>query len=109
MAAPAKQTSRWGSLLQQAVAGVESRLDNILADGDGEGGVGDEGLQAKKYPVAALAPVTAKAESSMVFLLIYLCTITDELSLQALREHLLRTEQTTDCKSAWQELWQQRI
>ncbi|KAI9655068.1 MAG: hypothetical protein M1829_000701 [Trizodia sp. TS-e1964] len=30
----AKQTSRWGSLLQQAVAGVESRLDNILADGD---------------------------------------------------------------------------
>lgn len=29
-----KQTSRWGSLLQQAVAGVESRLDTILADGD---------------------------------------------------------------------------
>ncbi|KAG4433908.1 hypothetical protein IFR05_010605 [Cadophora sp. M221] len=33
MAAPAKQTSRWGNFLQQAVAGVESRLDNILADG----------------------------------------------------------------------------
>ena len=29
-----KSTSRWGSLLQQAVAGVESRLDNILADED---------------------------------------------------------------------------
>ncbi|MCJ1395182.1 hypothetical protein MMC18_008063 [Xylographa bjoerkii] len=29
-----KPTSRWGSLLQQAVAGVESRLDNILADDD---------------------------------------------------------------------------
>jgi len=29
-----KQASRWGSLLQQAVAGVESRLDTILADGD---------------------------------------------------------------------------
>ena len=70
MAAPAKQTSRWGSLLQQAVAGVESRLDNILADGDGEGGVGDEGLQAKKPPVATLAPVAAKAESSTVFLII---------------------------------------
>ncbi|KAK0122775.1 hypothetical protein ONS96_009810 [Cadophora gregata f. sp. sojae] len=33
MAAPAKQTSRWGNFLQQAVAGVESRLDNILAEG----------------------------------------------------------------------------
>ena len=32
MAAPAKP-SRWGSLLSQAVAGVESRLDTILADG----------------------------------------------------------------------------
>ncbi|MCJ1439465.1 hypothetical protein MMC27_008859 [Xylographa pallens] len=29
-----KSISRWGSLLQQAVAGVESRLDNILADDD---------------------------------------------------------------------------
>ncbi|OLN92905.1 Protein sgm1 [Colletotrichum chlorophyti] len=33
MAAPAK-SSRWGSFLQQAVAGVEARLDNILAEGD---------------------------------------------------------------------------
>ncbi|OAA39665.1 TATA element modulatory factor 1 TATA binding protein [Metarhizium rileyi] len=33
MAAPGKQ-SRWGSLLSQAVAGVESRLDNILADSE---------------------------------------------------------------------------
>ena len=65
MAAPAKQTSRWGSLLQQAVAGVESRLDNILADGPGEGGVGDEGLQAKKPQVATPAPAPAKTESSM--------------------------------------------
>lgn len=32
MAAPNKQSSRWGSFLQQAVAGVESRLDNILAE-----------------------------------------------------------------------------
>ncbi|KAI0997497.1 hypothetical protein K3495_g10690 [Podosphaera aphanis] len=28
-----KQSSRWSSLLQQAVAGVENQLDNILADG----------------------------------------------------------------------------
>ncbi|KAL7892556.1 TATA element modulatory factor 1 TATA binding domain-containing protein [Trichoderma sp. SZMC 28014] len=34
MSAPGKQASRWGSFLQQAVAGVESRLDNILAESD---------------------------------------------------------------------------
>ncbi|KXH62648.1 M protein repeat protein [Colletotrichum salicis] len=33
MAAPAKST-RWGSFLQQAVAGVEARLDNMLAEGE---------------------------------------------------------------------------
>jgi hypothetical protein len=32
-AQPSK-ASRWGSLLQQAVAGVESRLDTILAEPD---------------------------------------------------------------------------
>ena len=88
MAAPAKQTSRWGSLLQQAVAGVESRLDNILAEGAGEGGVGEEGLQAKKAPVATPGPVPAKTESCMIPLLIELCIMTDELVLQALRGRL---------------------
>ena len=29
--------SRWGSFLQQAVAGVEARLDNILAEGEEPG------------------------------------------------------------------------
>jgi hypothetical protein len=109
MAAPAKQTSRWGSLLQQAVAGVESRLDNILAEGAGEGGVGDDGLQAKKPPVATSAPVAAKSESSMMLLLICICTMTDELALQVLLAHLLQTEQMIGYKNAWQELWQQRI
>lgn len=33
MTAPSKQGSKWGSYFQQAVAGVESRLDNLLADG----------------------------------------------------------------------------
>ena len=33
-AQPPRQTSKWGSFLQQAVAGVESRLDIILAEGD---------------------------------------------------------------------------
>lgn len=36
MATPSKKASGWGSFLQQAVAGVESRLDNILADGPDE-------------------------------------------------------------------------
>ncbi|KAK8049093.1 M protein repeat protein [Apiospora phragmitis] len=36
MSAPAK-SSKWGSFLQQAVANVESRLDNILAEEEGDG------------------------------------------------------------------------
>lgn len=34
MAATGKQSSRWGSFLQQAVAGIESNLDNILSGDD---------------------------------------------------------------------------
>lgn len=68
MAAPTKQSSRWGSFLQQAVAGVESRLDNILADGAGEGGFGEEGLQAKIPTVPTPAPST-KPDSGMILLL----------------------------------------
>lgn len=35
MSAPAKQGgSRWGSFLQQAVAGIEQNLDNILSGDD---------------------------------------------------------------------------
>lgn len=55
MAAPTKQASRWGSFLQQAVAGVESRLDNMLLDG-----VEDASPQ-KKAPAAVVAAV--KTES----------------------------------------------
>ena len=32
MATPSTKSSRWGSFLQQAAAGIESRLDTILAD-----------------------------------------------------------------------------
>lgn len=100
MAAPAKQTSRWGSLLQQAVAGVESRLDNILAEGAGEGGVGDEGLQAKKPAAAVPAPAAAKNESSMTPFLYYLYTMTDELVTQALPGLPPRTGRMIAYKSA---------
>jgi hypothetical protein len=50
MSAPAKQSSRWG-FLQQAVAGVEARLDTILAEGPEES-------QSPKKPAAALTAAT---------------------------------------------------
>lgn len=51
MSAPGKQaSSRWGSFLQQAVAGVESRLDTILAEDD---------RSATPPPAAAAAATTA--------------------------------------------------
>ncbi|KAL6887858.1 TATA element modulatory factor 1 TATA binding domain-containing protein [Trichoderma evansii] len=50
MSAPGKQaSSRWGSFLQQAVAGVESRLDTILAEDD---------RSATPPPAAAAAATT---------------------------------------------------
>jgi hypothetical protein len=45
---PAKKSSGWGSFLQQAVAGVESRLDTILAD--------EQDLSAKNAKTAGKAP-----------------------------------------------------
>lgn len=50
MTSPAKQTgSRWGSFLSQAVGGLESRLDIILAEGQ-------EGQGNKPVSVAAAKP-----------------------------------------------------
>jgi hypothetical protein len=54
MAAPTKQSSRWG-FLQQAVAGVESRLDSILAEGAAE--------EPPKKPAGSLAAAT-KSDTS---------------------------------------------
>jgi TATA element modulatory factor len=58
MATPSKQASRWGSFLQQAVAGVESRLDNILAEGD-------EAVKPAPKPVTPTPGASTKAESGM--------------------------------------------
>jgi hypothetical protein len=58
MTVPGKQASRWGSFLQQAVAGIESNLDNILS--------GDDVPQPKPAPAVVAAP---KAESSMYILI----------------------------------------
>ncbi|KAG9239459.1 hypothetical protein BJ875DRAFT_364633, partial [Amylocarpus encephaloides] len=57
MSAPSKQSSRWGSFLQQAVAGVESRLDNILAEGE-------ENMAQAKLPLPVTTPATPKTEGS---------------------------------------------
>lgn len=57
MTAPGKQGSKWGSYFQQAVAGVESRLDNLLADG-----IEGEQAHAPSKP-ATLAPTTPTTKS----------------------------------------------
>jgi hypothetical protein len=57
MAAPTRQSSRWGAFLQQAVAGVESRLDTILAEGP------DDNSGSSK-PVTTTQAATGKSDSS---------------------------------------------
>ncbi|OBT62225.1 hypothetical protein VE03_08040 [Pseudogymnoascus sp. 23342-1-I1] len=54
MATPGKQSSRWGSFLSQAVAGIESNLDNILS--------GDDVPQTK--PAAVVPPAAPKVENA---------------------------------------------
>lgn len=58
MAAPSKQSSRWGAFLQQAVAGVESRLDTILAEGP------DENSSSNK-PATSISAATGKSDSNI--------------------------------------------
>ncbi|CAD6503575.1 BgTH12-03235 [Blumeria graminis f. sp. triticale] len=60
MTTPSKQASRWGSLLQQAVAGVESRLDNILAEGTDD----ISSPQATKNPISSPSRTLPKPEVS---------------------------------------------
>lgn len=55
MTAPQKGGSKWGSYFQQAVAGVESRLDNLLAEGI-------EGEQAAAPAKSLSPPPVNKAE-----------------------------------------------
>ena len=70
MAAPNKSSSRWGSFLSQAVAGVESRLDNILTEEDGGSNAPKTQQQPKPQPQmqaptpASAVPAAAKASPS---------------------------------------------
>ncbi|OAA64051.1 TATA element modulatory factor 1 TATA binding protein [Cordyceps fumosorosea ARSEF 2679] len=50
MAAPNKASSRWGSFLSQAVAGVESRLDNILFEEDSSSSISAPAAQQQPKP-----------------------------------------------------------
>lgn len=61
MAAP-KRTG-WGSFLSQAVAGVEARLDNILAD-EGDGSAQQKETKPTPAP-AATTPSAAKQSPGM--------------------------------------------
>ncbi|KAF7549335.1 hypothetical protein G7046_g8381 [Stylonectria norvegica] len=55
MAAPGK-SSRWGSFLSSAVAGVESRLDTILAEGEGGQQQQPDAATAKAQPSTKPSP-----------------------------------------------------
>ncbi|RCI11820.1 hypothetical protein L249_7375 [Ophiocordyceps polyrhachis-furcata BCC 54312] len=57
--APGGKPSRWGSLLSQAVAGVESRLDVMLAEADDEAQVA-----ARSKPAAPANPSPANLRSN---------------------------------------------
>ncbi|RDA82346.1 hypothetical protein CP532_1240, partial [Ophiocordyceps camponoti-leonardi (nom. inval.)] len=58
--APGGKPSRWGSLLSQAVAGVESRLDVMLAEADDEA----QAAAARSKPVAPANPTPANLRSN---------------------------------------------
>ena len=70
-----KSTSRWGSLLQQAMAGVESRLDNILTDDDSSTTVTERkdtmDQLVKKVAMTTAMPITASPSMSTVTRLIW--------------------------------------
>lgn len=65
MAAPGgKASSRWGSFLQQAVAGVESRLDTILAESDDDRGAAATTATNNAAGAKASSTATSRASST---------------------------------------------
>lgn len=70
MSAPQKQSkqpSRWGGFLQQAVASVESRLDNILAEDEAAGARGTapsgSDVQSARTPVSPMRGTDSRPTS----------------------------------------------
>ncbi|KAK5987679.1 hypothetical protein PT974_11811 [Cladobotryum mycophilum] len=56
--------ARWGTFLSQAVAGVESRLDNILAESDENGGTKPLAGSQQAPPAKAPSSTNSRASSS---------------------------------------------
>ncbi|PFH63350.1 hypothetical protein XA68_13807 [Ophiocordyceps unilateralis] len=57
--------SRWGSLLSQAVAGVESRLDNMLTEADDEAQLAARSKPAKPSPANSRSASSARANDRL--------------------------------------------
>ncbi|KAI1840499.1 hypothetical protein JX266_013285 [Neoarthrinium moseri] len=64
MSAPSKPSSRWGSFLSQAVAGVEARLDTILAEEDQQDGAAPVAKQPPSRPSSAASTANKPASAS---------------------------------------------
>ncbi|KAI1133503.1 hypothetical protein F5Y10DRAFT_180 [Nemania abortiva] len=58
-----QKSSRWGSFLSQAVAGVEARLDNILAEDDGTKGSTTPAAAPNPSPAPPTPPVRSATPS----------------------------------------------
>lgn len=100
MAAPGKPgASRWGSFLSQAVAGVESRLDNMLAEGE-------EQQQQQQPQTQAPMSAAVKPSSSESFLPASLSNVPDQkLQLRHGRPQILEPMQTIDYSRDWLRPW----
>jgi TATA element modulatory factor len=60
MAAPGKSSTRWGSFLSNAVAGMESRLDNMLTEAE-EQQLQEKEKEKERQQPQAQAPMSAAA------------------------------------------------
>jgi hypothetical protein len=92
---PSKPSSRWGSFLQQAVAGVESKLDTILADGDDAASRNARGASTYSIAGSEQKPEQPGLKSAMVALPI---AVGPEKSRFQNIDVLSRFEQFADCK-----------
>ena len=72
-----KSTSRWGTFLQQAVAGVESRLDTILADEDTTSKDTKRSEQPTKKESLKVPASTKVQQEGMGLALVLSCSHTD--------------------------------
>jgi hypothetical protein len=94
--------SRWGSILSGAVAGLESRLDSILADDD-QASARQRAEETARQEKLKLKQNALKAEQGTFRWLI--CRFGANWSLQLPRERLLGDDQAIASKSGWLKPW----